>query len=82
MTDKLFVESLWAFLSVDEQGNEGLCGHRVEGLGWVALVGADEARVVLLRPIAKQIARESGSKIKLVRFTTREELEMIDGFDA
>jgi hypothetical protein len=79
--NKLFITSLWAFLSVDEHGDEGLCGHHMPDLGWVALVGADEARVRSLRPIAKLIAARSGMKVKLVQFAARKEIEIFDGSD-
>lgn len=76
------IETLWAFLSVDKQGNEGLCGHVIPGLGWIGMMAADERRVDALREIAREIARESGKKIRLAKFTLREDLSVIDGTDA
>ncbi len=42
------------------------------------LVCADKARVDSLRAKARMIARESGNKIMLVRFSVREEIEVIE----
>ncbi|MBA7519920.1 hypothetical protein ES705_12008 [subsurface metagenome] len=38
------------------------------------LVGADMARAESLKPIAREIAAETGQKVKLIHFTHREEL--------
>jgi len=45
------------------------------------LVGADMARVDSLRPIAEAIVRQLGKPVKLLRFGTREELEVIGDKD-
>ncbi len=83
MKNKLrHIDSVWAFLSTDEGGNEVAMGCDIVGIGWVALIAADEERLASLRPIAKQLAREERLKVRLVKFTTREDLETIDGLDA
>ncbi len=76
------IDSVWAFLSADEVGNEVAMGCEVDGIGWVPLIAADEERLASLRRIAKQLAREEQLKVRLVKFTTREDLETIDGLDA
>lgn len=65
------IESVYAFLSEDD-GGEGLCGANVGGQ-WMPLITADPKVLDKLRHIAKQVAEMTGKKIKLVKFTTREE---------
>ena len=63
------ITEVFAFCSVDpEDDNEGIVGTYT-AMGWMPMVGADYARVVSLRPIAEQIARESGLPVILKRFT-------------
>lgn len=71
------INSLWAFLSVDPaDGNEGVCAATI-GNTLMPLIAADEARLASLRSHAEKIAKRSGRKIKLVKFTTREEVEEV-----
>ncbi len=69
------MDELFLFVAEDEEG-EGLIGQRI-GDQWIPFVCADKARLNSLRPMAENIARESGKKIKLIKFTTRTELEVI-----
>lgn len=70
------IESLWAYLSVDEDGDEGVIG-RAHGVMWVPLVAADETRLRGLRSTAKAVARQTGRVVRLVRFTVRQDVEEI-----
>lgn len=72
------IETVYAFVSVDPlDGNEGVCAAPMGGLGLVPLIAFDAARLESIRPIAADIAKMSGMKIKLVKFTQREEVEEI-----
>ncbi len=72
------IDALWAFLSVDE-GGEGLCGAPLQdGVLSLPMIGADEARVMSLRPIAFGLAKASGKRITLVRFHAREDIEVFE----
>jgi len=77
------IEEMYAFIAEDtEPDDEGIIGMRTgpddDGRYiWVPLVGADMARVDSLRPIALGIGRQSGKKIKLARFSNRQDLETI-----
>ena len=71
------IESMFAFVAEDTgPDDEGVIGTKTPE-GWMPLVGADMARVDSLRPIAEAIARQLGKPVKLLRFGTREELEVI-----
>ena len=68
------IEEMYAFVAEDSgPDDEGLVGMNTVS-GWMPLVGADMARVESLKPIAKNIAAQTGKKIKLLHFTQREEL--------
>jgi hypothetical protein len=42
------------------------------------LIAGDKVRLDILREAAKNIARQTGVKITLARFTVREDLEVIE----
>lgn len=44
---------------------------------WMPLVGADRARIESLRGLAEGIAALTGKPVKLVRFTTRQEMPQV-----
>jgi hypothetical protein len=67
------IDTIWAFLSVDETGNEGLAAASM-GEHIMPLVAADEKRLDIITPIAAKVARTSGRRIRLVKFTQREVL--------
>jgi hypothetical protein len=68
------IDAIWAFVSVDEHGNEGLCAAPYEGFGMLPLIAADAARLQSLMPVARHLARQSGMRIRLIKLSTREEL--------
>ena len=68
------IEEMYAFVAEDSgPDDEGIVGMGTRA-GWMPLVGADMARVESLKPIARNIAAQTGKKIKLLHFTHREEL--------
>lgn len=75
MTTPHVINEMFAFVASDSLG-EGLIAELI-GNQWMPLVGADMDRVKSLRPIAERAARQTGKKIKLVKFTTRVHLEDI-----
>lgn len=70
----LRIEQITAYVCVDVDGNEGIAGVLAPDGTWMPLVCADEARVQSLRPVAEQLARATGTAIRVVRFGVREEL--------
>lgn len=69
------IDSLWAFLSVDE-GGEGVCAVPLDNT-MMPLIAADEARLASLRPLARSLSKMTRKVIRLVRFTERHEIEAI-----
>lgn len=72
------INHIWAFLAVDDDDEEGVAGAMINGT-MMPLIAANEARLHDLRAYAENIAFHSGLPIKLVKFTTREEIEEING---
>jgi len=74
------IESIWAYISEDENGQEGICGFLDPKTNqWLPLIAADGERLAILRPFAHQIAVFTKRKVKLVKFNAREDLGEIIG---
>lgn len=67
------IQSIWAYVSVNENGEEGICGFNdPRTKQWVPMIAADEERLKSLKPFAHQIAVFTKQKVKIVKFNTRE----------
>lgn len=76
------IETIWAYLSVDE-GGEGVCAAPLEpGMLSVPLLAADETRLEKIRPFALAIAKLTGRPVRLAKFTVREDIEVIQPGDS
>jgi hypothetical protein len=72
------IEALYAWVCTEPDGGEGVAGMNIPGLGgMVPLVGADMDRMKSLRPYAEQLREITGIPIRLVRFSRREDLEIL-----
>jgi len=74
------VEQMFAFIVIDDDGTEGIPAVQTKSMGFptfLPLVGADMARIDSLRHFAVQVAREMKKPVTLVKFTHREEVEVI-----
>lgn len=71
------IEAIYAFLAIDPDDDaEGVIGFLGPD-GWLPMIGADEARIKSLRPIALDLAQRTAGPITLVKFSRRELLETI-----
>lgn len=77
MTDEtkrpLVIDAMYAFVVIDENGDEGIPAVLNHG-AWLPLVGGDTARVESLMDHARQIAQHTGRSMKIYRFTNREQI--------
>lgn len=71
------IEQMYAFVLVDETGDEGIPAITVNGLA-MPLVGADMGRIDELRTLARKLAALIDTPMTLVRFEVRTELEVIE----
>jgi hypothetical protein len=73
----LRIDSIWAVISVDADGNEGVCAASINGM-MAPLIAADEARLASIIPMARTLAKMDRTKtLKLVKLTNREEVMTI-----
>jgi hypothetical protein len=74
----LKINEVWAFISVDDEGNEGLCAAPIgNGAATMPLIAADKKMLEILRPVAKGLALMTKKKIKLIKLHGREDVEFI-----
>jgi hypothetical protein len=64
------IVELFAFISLDDQGNEGICGAISPALA--PMITSKERVAEKLKDQAREIARLSGKAVRLVRFTRAE----------
>lgn len=72
------ITELYVFLSIDENGNEGICGEMINGR-WMSMTTSKPRIVEIMMPRAEIMARATGKTIRLVRFTNREVIKTIGG---
>jgi hypothetical protein len=65
------IESLTAFVAIDENGDEGILGFKGQNNTWLPLICADEERVKQMYPIAEAITRSSKKPFRVVQFLVR-----------
>ena len=71
------IDNIWAVLSVDE-GGEGVVAAPIQkGMLTVPLIAADEAHLEDILQVAHALAKMTGKRMKLVRFSSRHEVEDI-----
>lgn len=75
------ITEIYAFINDGGQQGESVVGVTMNINGretFMPFVCADKAWMESLRPIADTIAKESGRTIKLIKFTNRKDLEIIN----
>lgn len=73
------IDSVWMAVSVDDDGTEGVCAFLGPTGIWTPLLAADEERLPFIREQAAFIAKRDKRLVRIVRLTTREEFEVMDG---
>lgn len=67
------ITELFVYISQDDEEGESVMVIQGQS-GWFPLIGSDIERAASLRPIAETIADRYGKKIKLVKFTNRQDI--------
>jgi hypothetical protein len=71
----LKINEIWAYVSEDAEGNEGICGFNDPRTNqWIPMIAADVERLKSLKPFAHQISVVTKCKVKLVKFHNREDV--------
>lgn len=72
------IKELWAFVAIDpEDGDEGVVGAELTPGMFMPFVAADGTRLEQLRDLARGIGRARNVTVKLIKLSTREDLEVI-----
>jgi hypothetical protein len=72
------VTEIFAFIAEDTGPDDEGVAAALMGNNWVPLLGADMARIDSLRPLSEQIAQSTGKQVRLLKFSHREEMEVIE----
>ncbi len=73
------INALYAWVALEDDGGEGVCAALLPGMpGMTPLIGADIARIDSYRPIAREIAKQTGKFVSLRKFTADGEQEIIE----
>lgn len=72
------IEKFRAFVSVDENGDEGLCAYfnREQGQ-WLPLIAADEKRFESIEALARIVAKQSGRPVHVIEYSARKQIGVI-----
>lgn len=71
------IEEMFAFCSQSTPGDEGVIAY-FSGAGWVPMVGADMARVEILRQEAIKLGQRSACSVTLKKFKLVNEESIYD----
>lgn len=72
-TNYLKIETVTAYVSVDENGHEGIISIYTPH-GWTPCIGADEEKVKSLYPIVKDLCQRNNQKFRVLHFSIREDV--------
>jgi hypothetical protein len=62
------IQRLYAFMSIDKDGNNGIVASILPGLGSTPLVTGSRTAVDLMIPVAQRVAKKTGVTIGLFAF--------------
>ena len=65
------IDTVYAYLSIDEEGKNGICAHVLERIGSTPLVTSKRRIAKQMQPLAEMCAKETGKRIGLFVFDRR-----------
>lgn len=68
------IERLYAFMSIDDEGKNGVVASILPGLGSTPLVTGSRKTVELMKPLAQEIAARTGKPVGLFAFRRETQL--------
>lgn len=71
------IPTMYAVMSIDKDGNEGIISIILPPVGAMPLVFGDKSLYDHFKPHILQIAKDSENKLRLVKFTQKEIIEEI-----
>lgn len=76
MSEPKAITEMWAWVCTEPDGDEGIPAFN-SAMGRMPLVGADEARIRSLEPLARSVAHDLGLPVKLLKFSSMEIIETL-----
>lgn len=71
------IDTMWMFVTVDDSGSEGVICVPTN-IGFIPLVTANASQLETLRNTVKNVANSTKQRIKLIKLTTREDVDEIN----
>lgn len=71
------IQSLWAYLAVHADNDEGVIATLGPSGVWIPMIGADQARLRSLEPVVREMVAQSKMPVVLAQFAQRTDLETI-----
>lgn len=71
----LRITELYAFISKDENGHEGIMGFLTDYGTMMPMIGADTDRIDSLRPLADRISKTTGIKYEIRYFGQNKDIK-------
>lgn len=77
--NKLKIDRIWMIVSVDADGNEGVCAGPMPGYpgGMMPLIAADEDRLPFIMDLARKLAGKTRKTVRLIELSVRTDVEDI-----
>ncbi len=72
------INKMYAWVSTDEDGGEGIIAHMSSVGEWMPLVGADRARIEAHREFVVGVQQMIKRPISLIEFSDRKVIEVLD----
>lgn len=75
------IDEIWAIVGEnpdDDPPTEGVVAFQTRD-GWLPLIAADPARLKHIREMGKVLSAAQGKAFKVIKFSTREVVETLDG---
>ncbi len=73
------MKEIYIFVSRDKDGNEGIVGANIgKNREMMAMVTSETKNLPAMKKVVSKIPHRTGKTIHLLKFTTREELSLVD----
>ncbi len=72
------IETLYAFVGIEDDGSEGIIAVTMEEVGNIPFVFSDKKLIEMCKPLAIDAAKAAGKRIKLIQMTSRKVLYDFD----
>ena len=73
------IDTLYAFLSIDAEGRNGLVASVVSSIGAALLVTASPQNAETMKAFAQEVARKTGKRVGLFRFKREAQVWWTEG---